>query len=315
MMTQDALYAVTERPLIIALVNNMSAAAIRPTEAQIRLILDAALPGMLRLDLFTLRAELPVGYRPAREIENRMPDGMIVTGMEPSGTRLEEEPFWPGFIRLLNWAHRSGLPTIWSCLAAHAAVLHLDRIGRHRRARKISGVFTCRRAEGAGCFAAGLPASWPTPHSRLNELRETELIAAGYPLISRSDEAGVDVFVKERTPFLFMQGHPEYSPESLLYEYRRDVRRYLEGASGSYPEIPCGYFDAVTERRLDKIREKARWAGLALTLSAVSSAIEAGRVIQDWQPHATTIYGNWIASWAGSERLALSDGANQARAG
>ena len=47
--------------------------------------------------------------------------------------------------RILEWARENTHSTVWSCLAAHAAVLHMDGIGRHRSADKHFGVFECVR--------------------------------------------------------------------------------------------------------------------------------------------------------------------------
>ena len=43
-------------------------------------------------------------------------------------------------------------------------------------------------------------------------------------MLSRSPVAGADLFIKQRKSlFVFLQGHPEYDPGSLLREYQRDA--------------------------------------------------------------------------------------------
>ena len=66
-------------------------------------------------------------------------DGLIVTGAEPSAPSLPEESYWPALTEIIDWAQTNTLSTIWSCLAAHAAVLHLDGIERRRLAGKMLG--------------------------------------------------------------------------------------------------------------------------------------------------------------------------------
>jgi len=57
----------------------------------------------------------------------------------------------------------------------------------------------------------GLPTVFTIPHSRLNGLDELALASNGYETLIRSDESGVNVFVKDQGSLLvFLQGHPEY---------------------------------------------------------------------------------------------------------
>jgi homoserine O-succinyltransferase len=83
------------------------------------------------------------------------------------------------------------------------------------------------------------------PHSRFNEIAETDMAGAGYQVVARCERTGWTVAAAERgqCQLVLLQGHPEYTPHQLLREYRRDVRRWLAGAQGSYPHIPEGYLD------------------------------------------------------------------------
>ena len=56
---------------------------------------------------------------------------------------------------------------------------------------------------------AGVSAPMPMPHSRWNELPAAALRAAGYTLLSWSDETGADAFVREeQSLLLFFRGIP-----------------------------------------------------------------------------------------------------------
>ena len=70
---------------------------------------------------------------------------MIVTGAEPIAATLPDEPYWNDLTDVIDWAETNTRSAIWSCLAAHAAVLHLDGIERQRLERKCSGVYDCRK--------------------------------------------------------------------------------------------------------------------------------------------------------------------------
>ena len=112
-------------------------------------------------------------------------DGLIVTGAEPRSARpATDEPYWDELTsagRLGAGAHR--ISTIWSCLAAHAAVLHLDGIERQPLPVKLFGVFACRGRRGASDVRRPGPGR-RVPHSRCNDLPEG-LLAAGYQILTR----------------------------------------------------------------------------------------------------------------------------------
>jgi len=244
----------------IGLVNNMPDAALRATERQFIDLLSAAAGNRaVRLHFFAL-AEIPRGdaegarlraaYADTGELERIRLDGLIVTGCEPRAEHLTDEPYWNGLADVVDWAEHNTVSTIWSCLAAHAAVLHLDGIDRRRLAEKRSGMFDCHTVADDPMLA-DVRSPLPVSHSRWNDLPERELTAHGYRVLTRSPLAGVDVFTKRwRSLFVFFQGHPEYSADTLMREYRRDVGRYLRGESARYPAAPVGYFDRGMETEL-----------------------------------------------------------------
>jgi len=290
------------RCIDIGLVNNMPDAALEATERQFRTLLAAATDGVVvRLRLFALpgvprsdaaRRHLD-SYSDLAELWSSRLDGLIVTGAEPRQPNLRDEPYWDSLSKLVEWADDHTSSTVWSCLAAHAAVLHLDGIERRPLAEKRFGVFDYSAASDHP-LTAGVPRRFRMPHSRWNEVPEDALRACGYRVISRSDEMGVDAFVRRRKGlYVFFQGHPEYDADTLLLEYRRDVRRFRRRERDTYPLMPQGYFDDGTTAALAAIRESAlvnrgdeRTADLPADLAA--------RVTNTWRPAAASIYGNWL---------------------
>jgi len=135
------------RGVIVGLVNNMPDSALESTETQFTRLLEAAAgPGTVRLRFYSL-PEVPRapaarealatrGYWHIDDLDSAPPDALIVTGMEPSGRPLPEEPYWPRFVEVLEWADANTASSVCSCLAAHAAVLHFDGVQRQRLARK-----------------------------------------------------------------------------------------------------------------------------------------------------------------------------------
>ncbi|MGH6681266.1 MAG: homoserine O-acetyltransferase/O-succinyltransferase family protein, partial [Bradyrhizobium sp.] len=138
----------------------------------------------------------------------------------------------------------------------------------------------------------GLPSILKISHSRLNEVREADLVSRGYQVLTKSDAAGVDTFVKQfQSRFIFFQGHPEYDALSLQREYMRDLARFLSGERNDYPAIPANYFDAATESLLADFETRARrereptlaaeLPGLALR-SDIAAGAAANVLFRNW---------------------------------
>jgi homoserine O-succinyltransferase len=290
--------------LVIGLVNNMPDTALRSTESQFGgLLEEASGDDAVRLRLTSL-PELPRSpealehirgcYWPLTRLLAEGVDALIVTGTEPRAPVLRDEPYWHRFVELLTFAREGTVASIWSCLAAHAVVLELDGIERQRLPEKRCGVYQHGILAGHALLA-GVSAPLPMPHSRWNELPPTALRAAGYTLLSWSEETGVDAFVREeRSLLLFFQGHPEYENTTLLKEYRRDVGRYLNGQQAHYPTLPHGYLCAEAAARLAEFREQALAKRSAGLLEGFPFAMAAGGLANTWREPAVAMYRNWL---------------------
>jgi homoserine O-succinyltransferase len=292
------------RPIVIGLVNSMPDAALRTTERQFCSLLSVAsgnIPVCLRL--FYLpelprqdwgRSFVSQYYEDISELWATHLDGLIVTGTEPRAAALVDEPYWPTLTKLVDWAEDHTVSTIWSCLAAHAAVLHIDGIERRALGKKLSGIFDFTKAEDHRLMASA-PSRWGVPHSRYNEVPQKALVCEGYRILSRSADAGVDMFVKYRKSlFIFFQGHPEYDPGALLHEYRRDSRRFLSGERTDYPEMPRNYFDTVTGTAVAEFEERALRKP-SIDLLSSFPAIAEEKLVYAWRQYAAQIYTNWLS--------------------
>lgn len=288
----------------IGLINNMPDSALQSTEAQFTGLLEAAAgPLLIKLRLSSF-PELPRGpevaqhiansYWPLSELLDDSLDAVIVTGTEPRAANLTDEPYWGRFAEVLRWAESHTTASIWSCLAAHAAVQSLDGISRQRMATKRSGVFEHSVLAGNELLA-GTAAPLRTPHSRWNELSVEALRSAGYEVLSWSADNGADAFARRgRSLMLFFQGHPEYEDTTLLKEYRRDVGRYLNAQQEHYPTLPDGYLSPAATAQLEQFRSQAlARRSPDLTAQFPFAQIAAG-LTNSWRASAVAIYRNWL---------------------
>jgi len=292
--------------LTIGLVNNMPDAAVAASERQFLDLMRAATPDtVVRLKLFSIpavprtapmRSEFAQRYGTISELWRTRLDGLIVTGNEPRAGNLADEPYWPDLRSLVEWAQDNTASAIWSCLAAHAAVLCADGIERMPLKEKLFGVFDCEVVE-SHLLLGGLGQMLRVPHSRHNTLSDAALIASGYRILTRCNEIGADMFVRKqegRSLFVFLQGHPEYEATTLAREFRRDVARFLRGEREHYPAIPREYFNERAAEIADAFRARAvSERNERLIADFPMAAIEAG-VENTWRAAAVTMYRNWI---------------------
>jgi homoserine O-succinyltransferase len=290
--------------ITIGLINNMPHAAFTATERQFISLLDSASEGIaIQLSLYSLagipRPEQGPGYAGSiysdiGDLLETNLDGLIVTGKEPLTPDLRDEACWKSFTQVLDWARDHTHSAVWSCLAAHAAVLYMDGIGRRRSNEKHFGLLQCSGVTGHQ-LTAGAPPRFTVPHSRWNGLAEEALETRGYSVLARTADAGVDTFVKqEKSLFVFFQGHPEYESDTLLREYRRDVGRYLRQESATYPLLPRGYFDGPTESALTALREEGMTCPSAELFARVERALETAKIENTWHNTAARTYRNWL---------------------
>jgi len=294
-----------EGALELGLVNNMPDSALDSTLRQFVELIEAAAQDVpVRLRLFALPgvprsaaalARLRSGYSSIEALWQGRLDGLIVTGTEPRASRLPDEPYWGALTDLIAWAQDNTTSTVWSCLAAHAAVLDLDGIERHLLDEKCSGLFACDSVSDHP-LVAGLPPQLWVPHSRCNEVREQTLTAHGYNILTRSAVAGVDAFVKQkRSLFLFFQGHPEYDERALLREYRRDVGRYLRSERETYPALPQGYFHEVAIGAAAAFRDRALAKRDETLLASFPADFLERRLRPVARAAVAQLYRNWLS--------------------
>jgi homoserine O-succinyltransferase len=291
--------------IVVGVVNNMQDAALRTTERQFRELLAAAAgERAVRVRFFSIpelpreragRAYVETHYADVSAIATAGLDGLIVTGTDPQGHVLVEEPYYKPLTQLVDWADEHLASTVWSCLAAHATVQHLDGISRERFPQKLAGVYGVSPVADHPILA-GMPAQWRMPHSRHNTVTADALNAAGYQLLSKSDDAGPDMFVRQaKSLFLFVQGHPEYDPGALLREYRRDVGRYLSGVREAYPPMPSNYFDEAAVAAANEFRKLALRTRDPALLDRFPFNGSGDGMAHPWSDSAVRLYSNWLS--------------------
>jgi len=288
----------------IGLVNNMPDSAVERTQRHFIDLLQSSADGLrVEVMLYSLpaipraaaaREHIASTYEPIDALWDDGLAAIVVTGTEPSERNLKDEVFWGSLAGLIDAIDASGIPAMFSCLAAHAAVLQVDGVPRSALADKCFGVFEDDVAV-EHKLMEGVGARMWLPHTRWNEVSEAELVKAGYQILSRSDAAGVSFFAKERRGlWLLCQGHPEYDGANLLREYRRDVSRFLSRKRATYPELPRSYFGEPEAQLLCAFKDAAVAQGDATFMQAFPRILPGSPTWDAWRVGATSVFGNWL---------------------
>jgi homoserine O-succinyltransferase len=300
----------------IGLINNMPDGALVSTERQLFDLLNGSakeIPIHLRLYALPMVSRGEWGkqyikrfYLNADQLLDSELDALIVTGAEPQADKLNQERYWPSLGQVIDWAKENTISAVWSCLAVHGAVLHLDDIERRPLGQKCVGVFKQIKQK-EHPLLEGAPLHFKIPHSRWNDVSEQSLVSGGYSILTASEEAGVDMFVKQikKSLFVYFQGHPEYDAHSLLGEYRRDVGRFLRREIERYPTMPYGYFDDRARKLLTVFQNQARSDRRKELLAAFPVDQVGSKLKNTWRVTANRIYRNWIAYIAGRKARGL----------
>lgn len=298
------------RELHIGILNMMPDAAVEATERQFfRLIGESNPIAQFHVHLFSLpvierheqtQKHIDEYYRSFEEIKAKGIDALIVTGINVSQPKLYLEPFWDSLSEVFNWAYENVTSTLCSCLATHASLELTYNQPRYNLGYKRWGVFSHRVKDKDHPLVHGINTRFDVPHSRYNQIDDTQFEAAGLHILAESDEAGVQMAVSPdgfRT--VYFQGHPEYDNVSLLKEYKREVGLYAlalnRGERIEYPPFPLNYFDKHTQAIFNEYKYRL--------IDAITHRTEPpkfpehlilDRIDNTWHDTAAAILANWM---------------------
>ena len=298
------------RELHIGILNMMPDAAMEATERQFfRLIGESNPIAQFHVHLFSLpvierdeitQKHIDEHYCTFEEIQAMGIDALIVTGINVSQPKLHLEPFWDALSEVFHWAYDNVTSTLCSCLATHASLELMYDQPRYNLGYKRWGVFSHRVKDKSHPLVHGINTRFDVPHSRYNQIDDTQFKAAGLHILAESDEAGVQMAVSPdgfRT--VYFQGHPEYDNVSLLKEYKREVGIFAlalnRGQRVEYPPFPLNYFDKHTQaifdeyqyRLIESIKNKTQ-------PPAFPEHLIIDRIDNTWHDTAAAILANWM---------------------
>ena len=246
------------RPLEIVLLNLMPTKI--ATETQLSRLLGNT-PLQVHLELMhtsshvsknTSQEHLLNFYKSFDELKHRKFDGMVITGAPVENIPFEEVDYWPELCRIMEWIKTNVHSTFHICWGAQAGLYYHYGINKHQMDKKLFGVYPHRADYKRSILLRGFDDEFWVPHSRhTTVLREDIEAVPGLRIIASSEQAGVYAAMNKKGRQIFVTGHSEYDPETLLNEYNRDK------GLGLPIDVPENYFpnDDPTQPPL------VRWRG------------------------------------------------------
>jgi homoserine O-succinyltransferase len=294
------------RELHIGLLNMMPDAALAATEQQfIRMVGNCnqiaqfyvypfSLPGLLREEQG--KEHIRKYYSSFEELQETGLDALIITGANVTNPTLDQERFWEPLIEVVKWASANVASTLCSCLATHALLKYFFNIEREPLPDKKWGVYSHRVNHPLHPLVRGVNTRFDAPHSRWNAITRAHCVQAGLVVLAESPEAGVHLAVdSDLFSHVFFQGHPEYDGNSLLKEYKREVKRFLGDELEVAPPFPENYFSSEARDIADKFISsalQARQRGQAIPEFPETSL--TALVDNTWGDTGKAIINNWL---------------------
>ncbi len=223
-------------------------------------------------------------------------DALIITGANVANPALDQEPFWQPLVEVIQWAENQVSSILCSCLATHALLKYRHGIERRPLPQKRWGVYSHRVCEPAHPLLRDINTRFDAPHSRYNDISRAQLEQAGLTVLAEGEEGGVHLATSaDGIRAIYFQGHPEYDRNSLLKEYRRELKRYLAGELPAPPPLPDHYFCSEARVIVDDYVSQCQAAcqqgheipgGLEPLLDALLD--------NTWGDTAKAIFNNWL---------------------
>lgn len=234
-MDESRAYEQDIRPLKIAILNLMPTK--ETTEEQILRLLSNT-PLQVEFTLLhpgshtsknTSVEHLEQFYKTFEEIKHQQFDGMIITGAPVEQLEYEEVTYWEEIREIFDWTKTHVTSTMHICWAAQAGVYHHYGISKAPLKEKCFGVFPHSICIPNTNLLRGFDEVFYAPHSRHTEVRREDLEQIPeLDVLSVSEGAGVYISATRDGSQIFVNGHPEYDPFSLKYEYDRDAAKGME---------------------------------------------------------------------------------------
>ena len=231
------------RPLNVLILNLMPTKIV--TETQILRKLSNT-PLQIQVELLqtssyvsrhTDESHLSSFYTTFSQVKDRKFDGMIITGAPVENMEFDQVDYWPELCEIMEWSRTHVHSTLHICWGAQAGLYFHHGIQKRSLPKKLFGVYEHKVLKPSSPLFRGFDDVFFAPNSRYTEVWADDILSRPeLELIATSEQAGVFAVKTQDSRRFYIMGHPEYDPDTLAKEYRRDVEKGLD------IDVPANYF-------------------------------------------------------------------------
>ena len=176
----------------------------------------------------TSREHLQTFYKTFDQVKDENFDGMIITGAPVEQMPFEEVEYWDELCTIMEWSKTHVHSTFHVCWGAQAGLYYHFGIQKYVLPEKLFGVYPHRVERKSSILFRGFDDVFYIPHSRHTAIRREDVEKVkGLKILASSEEAGLFAMATQNGKQIFITGHPEYDPDTLEKEYRRDLKAHL----------------------------------------------------------------------------------------
>ncbi len=165
-------------------------------------------------------------YKTFDEIKDNKYDGLIITGAPVEKLDFHDVDYWDELTTLLEWSKTHVFSSFFICWAAQAALYYFYGIKKYVLKEKLTGVY-CHHTNVEKMkrkILRGFDYQFYAPHSRYTSVSKEDIEKIDdLDILAESKEAGVYIVASKDGSRFFVTGHPEYDPDTLDKEYKRDL--------------------------------------------------------------------------------------------
>ena len=170
-------------------------------------------------------------------INHRKLDGLLLTGAPVEELPFENVNYWGELTRILKYAHNNISSTLGICWGGLALAKFLG-IEKVQYAEKMFGVYETVNLDHSHHITGDMDDVFWCAQSRHagipDDVLEQERDKGTVHLLAYAKGAGYTIFESADQRFLIHLGHPEYEPERIVCEFKRDRK---EGRSDVPPPV------------------------------------------------------------------------------
>ncbi len=201
-------------------------------------------------------------YKTFDEVKEENFDGMVITGAPVEKMPFEEVEYWEELCEIMDWSRTHVFSTLFVCWGAQAGLYHFYGVPKYPLSEKLFGVFPHTVEQRDSRLFRGFDDTFFIPHSRHTEIRREDVERTGaLTVLASSPQAGLFALEAQGGRRIFITGHPEYDPDTLGREYRRDKD------AGLPITVPFNYYPGDDDQKPPRV---------------------------SWRAHANLLYSNWL---------------------